>query len=418
MRLESLYLRVLAAFSLAGVLVFGVSWLARVPASAPAPAPVRVVVVPPPPAPVPVPVPLEPDAHGVEITVELLDRVARGLKALIEELPPVEIVVPPVPKEVERAVPVVELAPLPKHLTPGRRAALRAILSGDFYLLYFGAPNSPGEDFADGSLDSMRDALRRLNDLGRRWSPQLRYESVGDSVDPGLERFVRDFNLQMLHAQKSGLLTTRALDGQWRVAAHFDDVADDVLFSLLDDPTDATATVRDPETGACELDIGRRDGIARGMRFVLWAQYRPLRRALALAEVDRVEETRCRVRIIRKLSDTWPAAQAIRASNPFFHRGRRVAGIVLGGCHASTSKRIERFPHASVYEKIRFPYFAVVGDVLTEPDVTLTGRRPPRRTVRLRDLDKLGDEAILDRARRGGAILVPERLVRYLLPLK
>jgi len=410
-RSGSVLLRAVAAYALLGLLLF-----APRPKQA---TPAKVVIVAPPREPTVV----TPATIRVELPV--------GTREIIpvRELPLVVDVPLPINPgfEIIRVTPwepvvkIGKLDTLPDHLTPGRRAALRAILRGDPNLLYFGMP--PGKEIED----PRRNSTVLIREPGHRGIPgyrRFRYESIGDSLDPMLAEFVRDFNLQMLHAQRRGLIAAREDDGLWRAAARIDYDADELLLLLLDDPTDAIATAHDPETGACELDLGQRDGIEIGMRFVLWTPARPLRRILAVAEVTSVSSNRCRVRIAKKMCDAWPAAPGIRASSPFFLRGRKTAGTILGAVKPATPKLLTGLSHVSVFDKIAFPDFCVVGDVRnhTEPldDAELRGA--------LSDLDDLLSEGpenrlidarnalLLEQARRNGAILVPERLVPYLLP--
>ena len=392
MRLDALLFRALGTFAILGLVMF-----AR-PRREPAPdrpvAPTAVTALP--------------TATGELDEDDLIDRVARALgepetRTVIPYEPPPQTTVVTRPRESEpRPAP---LQPLPKELTAGRRAALSAILEGDAYLLFFGQP--PG-DIPDAD-DSMITRIEQ-SALLRQPSQQLRHVSIGDSIDPLLEEFVHDFNLQMLHAQARELVVRRQVDGIWAVAAQIDEDADEVLFQLLDDPTDAIATAYDPETGACELDLGKRDGVTRGMRFVLWTQARPLRRVLALAEVDRVDEAACRVRIVKSLAESWPAATGIRASNPFFHRGRTIAGYVLSPDADATRKRFEDWGHASLYATLQFPEFCIVGGI-ADPRAS---PRDPRERALIPD----ASAQRLDRARKAGAIFVPERLVPYLLPAR
>jgi len=387
MRLDAILIRAIGFFTLLGILMFG----RRVPAPAPALAPMEVageIATEDPP-------PRVATVQVEKLSAELLDRIAEQLDGESKTpLPVFEL--PPIPPfgwtfvTPEAEDPIRELDPLPDTLTLGRRAALRAILEGAAYLLYFGTP--PGNLVEPDGSDI---TLIEDSSQGVRAVQRLPHESIGDSVDPALAEYVHDFNLQMLHAQKSGLIRTREVEGLWSAAAALDRDADDALFDLLDDPTDAIATAYDPETGACELDLGKRNGVSVGMRFVLWTQGRPLRRVLALAEVERVTNAGCRVRIVKSFAGSWPSTPGIRASNPLFHRGRKVTGLVLGATSDRSRKLLTLSPHTSIYDDISFPDFCVVGD-----------------------LPKTGhpDGARLVRAQEAGAIIVPERLVPYLLP--
>jgi hypothetical protein len=398
MKFEAVLLRVVGMFTLLGFILFVGQDSAPPPAHEPA-------ATRPSPTVEPEPEPAVPD--------ELIDRVARPLDGLEPRRvirtaaePVVAIEAPngtsPFPPQ-----PLPELDPLPPTLTAGRRAALRVIFEGDAYLLFFGRPPGNTPEPSNPGITSIESGLP-----GTTTSPGLRSVSIGDSLDPELEEYVRHFNLQMLHAQRSGLIRTRKTDGVWSAAAHLDRGADELLFNLLDDPTDAIATGHDPETGVCELDLGQRDGIALGMRFVLWTQARPLRRVLALAEVSSVTDTRCQVRIVKALSDSWPAARGIRASSPFFHRGRKVAGYAIGRNSAGMRTAFKGWAHATLYEDLQFPEFCIVGDI---PDLAPAVDPRIRRERAPFDAQFV---PLLARAKQAGAILVPERLVPYLLPAR
>jgi len=395
MRFDAVLLRALGLFALLGIVLF---------AGKPAPSGSRGDAQPPHTEPKPAPV--------VTVAHEPPDPVTVGVAEIVKRIPivsPAALPIESAPPPPEPKLQLDKLPDLPPTLTAGRKAALRAVLAGDPYLLYFGAPpgTMPWQD--EGAETLIEVGVRRLAVSGK-----LRHESIGDSVDPQLAEFVHDFNLQILHAQRSNLIRTRLLRGLWSAVALLDPKADDLLFDLLDDPTDAIATAYDPEAGACELDLGKKDGIRKGMRFVLWTQERPLRRVLALAEVDHVMQfaQRCRVRIIKSFSDSWPAAPGIRASNPFFHRGRSIAGYVLSDNLDRHKARFQAWPHASIYDSLQFPAFCIVGDVPDAPrafDPRLGRQQDPR--------DMVFDEQ-LERAKNSGAIFVPERLVPYLLPAR
>ena len=159
----------------------------------------------------------------------------------------------------------------PGPLTDGSRAALRAVLEDHPMLLYVGPPPARVVN-PDGTKTSIEADERT----------RLPLRSIGDSLDPQLARFVEEYNHTILRSYHSGLIATRRVQGVWSAAHRLDANADQLLFSLLDDPADAYVLEVDAEGGRVTLDLGSDQRIEPGMRFVLWTRGRPPRRVLAL----------------------------------------------------------------------------------------------------------------------------------------
>jgi hypothetical protein len=261
---------------------------------------------------------------------------------------------------------------LPPHrraLTDGRRAALQAMLANDIFLLYIGPPD-----------DDVRDQATRI--------PLI---SIGDSADPFLDSFVDDFNAEMLHAHRRGLIGNAGAQDVWFLAAHFRPEADAVFFELLDDPEDATVLRRDGMR-LVVLDIGRRNRVREGTRFLLWTRRSSPRIPLAIVEVVDVREQSCAALVRHRFREEWPQDAALRASSPFYAARRDPRVRFLGDpgrLRADAAAQLVAATDARIVARGAIDV-GIVGDF------------------------KSWDE--LERIAGAGAILVPARLVPWFVP--
>ena len=133
----------------------------------------------------------------------------------------------------------------PGPLTDGSRAALRAVLENRPMMLYIGLPVRFGAEDGERAPPPETDARTGLP-----------LESMGDSLDPQTDAFVNDYNHAMLRCYYSGAIEARETRGIWSAAQRMDKHADELLFTLLDDPADAYVLERDAEGGRLTLDLG------------------------------------------------------------------------------------------------------------------------------------------------------------------
>ncbi|MEM8885098.1 MAG: hypothetical protein AAGD14_13600 [Planctomycetota bacterium] len=212
----------------------------------------------------------------------------------------------------------IPLAAERRPLTVGRRAALRAMMAGQSYLLYIGPPPSrPVLDEAElpmGPFGPIQIARERDGDTG------LRLESIGDTSDPQLEEFVADFNGEMHHAFRRGLVGNLGAHGVPTLALYLRPEADELFFELMVDPVDGTVT-RQPDGRSIRIDIGAKDGLRRGTRFVLRQRTR-VRVVIGIVEVIEVADRSSRARIVERFPVPWRDDRPTVVSSPFFVRGR------------------------------------------------------------------------------------------------
>jgi hypothetical protein len=159
------------------------------------------------------------------------------------------------------------------------------------------------------------------DDAARDRATGIPLVSIGDSADPYLDSFVDDFNTEMLHAHRRGLIGNAGAGGVWFLAAHVRPEADAVFFELLDDPEDGKVLQRDG-TRMVVLDIGRRQRVRDGTRFLLWTRRNSPRIPLAIVEVVDVREESCAALVRHRFRDEWPQNAALRVSSPFYSARR------------------------------------------------------------------------------------------------
>ena len=289
----------------------------------------------------------------------------RNLRRILDALPPDGTV------QLRRSTTFRNLY-LPPHrraLTDGRRAALQAMLANDVFLLYIGPPDKDARDQATG----------------------IPLISIGDSADPHLDSFVDDFNAEMLHAHRRGLIGNAGALDVWFLAAHIRPEADAVFFELLDDPEDGKILGRDGMR-LVVLDIGRRHRVREGTRFLLWTRRSSPRVPLAIVEVVDVREESCVALVRHRFREEWPQNAALRVSSPFYAARQDPRVRFLGDpgrLRADAAARLADATGAKIVTR---------GGV----DVGIVG-----------DFESWEE---LERIAGAGAILVPARLVPWFVP--
>lgn len=296
----------------------------------------------------------------------------------------------------------------PPPLTLGSRAALRAVLEGRPMILYVGAPRKAATRTRTPGILDIEQAGETDAETG------FPLESIGDSLDPALEEYVIDFNRTIMECKRRGITDARETRGIWSAAARLQSNADDLLFSLLDDPVDAYAIDSDADSGMVTLDLGSRDGIEPGMRFVLWTNARPLRRVLAIIEVTAVTAHRSKTKVVRRLADGWVPARSLCASSPFYSR----RGFVQVAAIDADAKRIMDIPRTRVMPaRWRTVEVCVIGDVAVGARTVSSRFGTGLRTqATVYPEQPVTDEERLAYYLSIGAIPVPARLVPYLAP--